>query len=239
MGLAMWSTFISIFFTVFGFCAFDRRTGSVKTAYWSWMRVKDTDTNEKYTVHFGLRSLVYTTTPCTVDGCTETQYHYYPEPVWPTDFMATEITMCTNLAVKEAYGLGLTCVTLVFALIGTINRMKFSSDANVQKALGMITDACGFVSLAYVLAQFEFHCIQSIPLKIDNLEISVTHGPGYWAYCVCLFGAFMRAVFHWATPTPKCGSEGCCTCDVPDHLAHILDTDGDGKMSFEVCPPQI
>ena len=36
-----------------------------------------------------------------------------------------------------------TCVTLLFGLIGAMNRMRFSSDAPIQKGLGMVTDTWG------------------------------------------------------------------------------------------------
>ena len=35
------------------------------------------------------------------------------------------------------------CVTLIFGLVGTINRMRFNADANVQKTLGMVADSYG------------------------------------------------------------------------------------------------
>jgi hypothetical protein len=47
---------------------------------------------------------------------------------------------CRTVAYGTAFGAFTTCATLVFALIGTMNRMRFSSDANIQKALGMVTD---------------------------------------------------------------------------------------------------
>jgi len=39
---------------------------------------------------------------------------------------------------------------------------RFSSDANIQKALGMITDLCGFISLTGTLWSFGDSCYNGI-----------------------------------------------------------------------------
>jgi hypothetical protein len=89
----------------------------------------------------GLRSLVYTAAPCTPLECHETSFPYVGNhPAWPNGFIDDGLLTCRETLSGTAFGAFTTCVTLIFALIGTINRMKFSSDANIQKALGMITD---------------------------------------------------------------------------------------------------
>lgn len=54
-----------------------------------------------------------------------------------------------------------------------------------------------------------------------DIEIRVYMGPGYYCYCVCLFGAMMRAIFHWVTPLPGRGSG--CTPRLPKSLLKKLD----------------
>jgi hypothetical protein len=69
------------------------------------------------------------------------------------DLLALGARACARLCRREV-GAFLSCFTLVFALLGCINRMRFSSDANVQKTMGMFTDLWGAVSLLYTLFNF-------------------------------------------------------------------------------------
>lgn len=66
----------------------------------------------------------------------------------------------------------LTCVTLIFALIGASNRMRFNADIHVQKALGMCTDLVGFVSLLSSLSTIRYEC----DLKIPRSKVTLTAG---------------------------------------------------------------
>jgi hypothetical protein len=63
-----------------------------------------------------------------------------------------------------------------------------------------------------------------------EISASVWFGPGYACYVVCLFGAFMRALFHWLTPIP--GGRGGCTPKLPQSLLSLLDEDGDGLVTW-------
>lgn len=63
-----------------------------------------------------------------------------------------------------------------------------------------------------------------------EIEADVFSGPGYICYVVCLFGACMRALFHWLTPIPGEGSG--CKPKLPRALRELLDEDGDGKVSW-------
>lgn len=79
------------------------------------------------------------------------------------------------------------------------------------------------------LFNFGNDCWGSIDRNYDGFsDIKVWMGPGYACYCVCLFGAFMRALFHWLTPLPGRGS-GCIPA-LPKSLVKKLDRDGDGKV---------
>ena len=189
-----------------------------------------------FLAHLGLRSLVYTSGPCTPLRCDVASYEYGAVNSWPNEFMSDNLQQCRTIAYATAFGAFTTCATLLFALMGTMNRMKFSSDANIQKALGMITDLCGFISLTFTLWNMGEVCYNSIEREYTDsagtkFEASVYLGPGYICYLVCLFGAFMRALFHWLTPMPKKG--GGCVPKLPASLLKRLDTDGDGKVSWK------
>uniref|UniRef100_A0A7S2FW55 Uncharacterized protein n=1 Tax=Florenciella parvula TaxID=236787 RepID=A0A7S2FW55_9STRA len=150
---------------------------------------------------------------------------------------------CRTTTVGAQQGSFTTCATLVFALIGTQTRMKFVSDANVQKALGMITDLCGFISLAATLYGYYTDCYLAIKrqqtIDDEDYRAEVYLGPGYFCYLVCLFGAFMRALFHWLTPlAPRPDENGKmiyhgsgCAFGIPKNLIDALDENGDGKIS--------
>lgn len=60
-------------------------------------------------------------------------------------------------------GAFLGCVTLIFGLVGTVNRMRFSSDANVQKGLGLVTDTWGALALTYTVLNFAKQCYWELP----------------------------------------------------------------------------
>lgn len=54
------------------------------------------------------------------------------------------------------------CVPMIFAMIGAMNRMRFSSDAPQQKILGCVTDTFGAISLGAALLTFETACYSSM-----------------------------------------------------------------------------
>lgn len=231
MGAAMWSTLLSIGFTVTGCFALSTNTSIVKNTHWVYVEAKDTSLGEQFLVYVGLRSLVFVSEPCTVLQCERTSFPFDGADAWPNTFVETAMADCRTVADGTAFGAFTTCATLLFALMGTQNRMKFSSDANIQKALGMITDLCGFISLMATMWNFGDLCYTNIDRSYPGYSgISVYMGPGYWGYMVCLFGAFMRALFHWLTPLP--GKGGGCTPALPDSLLKTLDKDGDGKVSW-------
>ena len=94
----------------------------------------------------------------------------------------------------------------------------------------MITDLCGFISLSVTLWNVYDKCFLGIDRSFEAIHvISVEMGPGYLCYLVCLFAAFLRALFHWLTPLPGRGSG--CTPRLPDSLLKKLDRDGDGKVN--------
>ena len=138
---------------------------------------------------------------------------------------------CADSAQASALGALLSCVTLVFALIGTMNRMRFSSDANVQKALGLITDTWGAFCLCFTLFNFYFDCYADLPSSVEDFRIRKRWGPAWYCYLFCALSGIIRAWAHWVTPTPDHGV-GCCTFRLPHAIMALLDVDGDGKLSY-------
>ena len=145
MAIAMWSTFVSIFFTIAGCLALSTDLAVVKKVRWAFVHGKNHDTGEVFVVYLGLRSLVYESEPCVPTHCTRKSYNFaetkdWPhENGWPIEYLDEGLEECRDFSLGLVFSVFVTCATLVFALIGTINRMKFSSDANVQKALGMVS----------------------------------------------------------------------------------------------------
>ena len=248
MAIAMWSTLLSITFTVYGIAAFSTEANIVKATYWVWIAVENTTDGTVSLGHMGLNSMLVESDPCTALECHEENLLYAETGSWNkqagsvTDFYRTEFKECRATMEGELFGLVLTCCALGFALLGASNRMRFKADFHIQKALGLVTDTIGAVSLFIALVTFWFTCYYTIPVEDNDLRI-VTHlGPGYYGYVVCFFGAFMRAFFHWLTPTPKewkkdshvC-SGGCCgglnEMEIPEDIKEVLDHDEDGYIS--------
>jgi hypothetical protein len=244
----MWSTLLSITFTVYGIAAFSTEANIVKATYWVWIAVENTTDGTVSLGHMGLNSMLVESDPCTALECHEENLLYAETGSWNkqagsvTDFYRTEFKECRATMEGELFGLVLTCCALGFALLGASNRMRFKADFHIQKALGLVTDTIGAVSLFIALVTFWFTCYYTIPVEDNDLRI-VTHlGPGYYGYVVCFFGAFMRAFFHWLTPTPKewkkdshvC-SGGCCgglnEMEIPEDIKEVLDHDEDGYIS--------
>ncbi|KAH8045885.1 endonuclease [Aureococcus anophagefferens] len=113
------------------------------------------------------------------------------------------------------------CVTLIFGLVGTINRMRFASDANVQKGLGLITDTWGALALGYTLLNFSSQCYWDLPPSYRDgatkYDLEYAFGPGFYCYVFCAGSGLIRAAAHWLTPTPGNGS-GACKAGLPEYL---------------------
>ncbi|KAH8059611.1 endonuclease [Aureococcus anophagefferens] len=139
---------------------------------------------------------------------------------------------CADSAAGNQIGALLSCVTLIFALLGTINRMKFSSDANVQKALGLVTDTWGALTLSYTLFNFHANCFDDLPSRFQRLDLDYEWGPGWICYLFCALSDIIRAAAHWVTPTPGNGSV-VCTLSLPAEIVKLLDADGDGEITWE------
>mmetsp|Transcript_77305 Transcript_77305/g.222440 ORF Transcript_77305/g.222440 Transcript_77305/m.222440 type:complete len:361 (+) Transcript_77305:492-1574(+) len=255
MGAAMWSTLISIPLTIWGCMALsgyfgDPNKGIIKDTHWTWVNVKNEASKETFQVYLGLAAFVYVHEPCHISyqkgevTCSEDTFLLSDDAnLLPNAWLNDGFGDCRTTTVGAQQGSFTTCATLVFALIGTQTRMKFVSDANVQKALGMITDLCGFISLAATLYGYYTDCYLAIKrqqtIDDEDYRAEVYLGPGYFCYLVCLFGAFMRALFHWLTPlAPRPDENGKmiyhgsgCAFGIPKNLIDALDENGDGKIS--------
>ena len=105
--------------------------------------------------------------------------------------------------------------------MGTINRMRFSADANVQKFLGLITDTFGAFAMTFTLCVFYVDCYADIPKNVpDGLDVTYAWGPGWcvdasrcarrgrpnrYCYIWCAVAGAIRMVAHWVTPLPGHG----------------------------------
>jgi hypothetical protein len=137
MGFAMWSTFCSIFFTVAGCFALSNDKSILHRVHWTWIKGMNMTSTEEFKIEIGLTALVYSQQPCTPFRC---DWHVYDldGTNWPNEYVEVNLQSCRDEAYGEWFGAFTTCFTLIFALIGTMNRMRFSADAPVQKALGMV-----------------------------------------------------------------------------------------------------
>ena len=140
MGAAMWSTLGSIFFTIAGCFALSEEKSVVHNVHWTWIRGQNMTSGEAFKVEIGLRSLNYYYEPCNPFECQFASFPLDQIKGWPNTYLEDSLSNCRGTTDLEfQFGAFVTCVTLIFALIGCINRMRFHSDANIQKALGMVS----------------------------------------------------------------------------------------------------
>ena len=106
-------------------------------------------------------------------------------------------------AVGLQFGAFLSCVSLIFALLGTMNRMRYSADAPVQKLLGCVTDTWGAGSLMFSLVGFGQTCFGDIEHMNDHESMTlydIELGPGIMLYGVCAFAGAVRCPPPSRTP---------------------------------------
>lgn len=115
MGLAMWSTLLSIAFTVAGCFALSVDSTTVINTNWAYVEQTNDATGETSLIYVGLRSLVYVSQPCTTKGCTETSFRYATDAtnVWPNAFVKNGLDKCRMTAYGSAFGAFTTCFTLI------------------------------------------------------------------------------------------------------------------------------
>ena len=141
MGLAMWSTLFAMFVTAAGALSLSTDKDIVRSTYWVY--VEATNSTERTRYFLGLRSIVYIHQGDVRSERLDTDIIVgtLPGSQGKDPMRKALLDSCADSAHASALGALLSCVTLIFALIGTMNRMRFSSDANVQKALGLVLGA--------------------------------------------------------------------------------------------------
>ncbi|KAH8094087.1 oxidoreductase family [Aureococcus anophagefferens] len=211
MGVAMWSTLLAMFVTAFGALSLSTDPDVVRASYWLKLEaVNGTAGGATAKYYLGLRSVV----------------------TRPRDPVQREVLdACAAGAAGNQIGALLSCVTLIFALLGTINRMRFSSDANVQKALGLVTDTWGAATLTWTLAHFHLRCFAGLPARHGALELEHAWGPAWVCYLVCCLSGIIRAAAHWVTPTPGNGA-GACVFSLPQRILRVLEADLGDALSY-------
>lgn len=110
-------------FTIAGCFALSTDMSIVKNTHWVYVEAKDDNTMQKFLVYVGLQSLVFVSEPCTVLKCERKSFPFTSE-MWPNEFVAKGMLDCRDVAAGTAFGAFTTCATLLFALMGTQNRMK-------------------------------------------------------------------------------------------------------------------
>ncbi|GMI16385.1 hypothetical protein TrLO_g12930 [Triparma laevis f. longispina] len=217
-GIAFVWTLVGFLFTIWGCLAIIPDEGIIRFSYWTWGGTYSGDlapTDESYAEIFvGLtaflaKSCTYNTTvvPAEMQCLTEVigWGDYEDEQGWSGS--------CAQ-GTKDFFFTALSsCVPMIFAMIGAMNRMRFKSDAPQQKILGCVTDTFGAASLAAALLTFEHACFSSMsrdqfiePVGLQDVAFNWVLGPGYGIYWVfCFSGGIVRAAIHWLTPLPGMG----------------------------------
>ena len=233
MGVAMWSTLSAIFVTAFGALSLSTEPSVVRASYWLLLRATNATDGARTDYYVGLRSIV--TVRDEKVSSDRLDQSYYVGTIKGSDGLDEVqrgvLEACADSAAGNQIGALLSCVTLIFALLGTINRMKFASDANVQKALGLVTDTWGAATLSATLLSFHVECFAEIPSKFRGSDLDYRWGPAWVCYLFCCLSGLIRAVAHWVTPTPGNGA-GACTFSLPQKILRLLDGDGDGQITW-------
>ena len=88
-------------------------------------------------------------------------------------YLTASLGRCEEVAVGFQLNAVITCATLAFAAIGQGNRMRFSADCPVQKALGMLTDTLGAVTLTGTMVSFGTACYRDVPRAWEDVRAEV------------------------------------------------------------------
>ncbi|KAJ8605561.1 hypothetical protein CTAYLR_000138 [Chrysophaeum taylorii] len=237
MGVAMWSTLVAIFVTSYGALSLSTNPKILRVSYWALI----TSRNDTHTVTFylGLRAMLVVDDDkngaATTHRLGTTSYGFggNQRKVGYDDGDLDVFGRCKDAATANQAGALLSCATLGFAFAGTRNRVRVASDANVQKALGLIMDTWGVISLTFTLWHFRQACFANLPTsKKNGLDLDSVWGPAWVCYLFCAMTGIIRAGVHWITPVPGNGA-GACTFSLPDAIVDYLDFDGDGQLTWK------
>lgn len=135
-------------------------------------------------------------------------------------FDCSTLKSCKEAADAQQFGAFSGCVTLIFALMGCITRIRWRQDSNFQKLIGMLPDTFSMFTTYYGLRSFATDCLEKLPDESPGgLDLVAVVGPGYMAYWICWACAGVRALMHWLIPCPGQGA-GVCVCTHPEAIAN-------------------
>ncbi|KAJ1627492.1 hypothetical protein T492DRAFT_1024685 [Pavlovales sp. CCMP2436] len=112
---------------------------------------------------------------------------------------------CAEQATANQFGAFMTCVTLIFALIGCLTRIRKRADTNFQKILGTLPDMLGIFTLGGALVSFSARCTSAMVDDGHGHGTGYAPGPGFIAYCCCWVAAVVRCSMHAIMPVPGAG----------------------------------
>lgn len=115
------------------------------------------------------------------------------------------LLVCAEQAAANQFGALITCVTLVFALIGCLTRIRKRADTNFQKLIGTVPDLIGVISLGAALATFSVRCTFAMVDDGHGHGTGYEAGHGFVAYCFCWLAAVVRCTMHAVMPVPGAG----------------------------------
>ena len=243
MGFAFGWTVVSFLFTVYGCLAVFNSYDLIRVSYWasgvSYSGIMPVKGEDFSAVYLGLSGYVFTVCNATTNitfgvddfakerpelsrnvvddyECYENYQHSWGEKGIDQDWSGTCQKACKDTLSTAI----MSCIPMIFAMFGAINRMRFVSDCPQQKILGCITDSFGAFSLAVALLNYEYNCYESmdrydVTIQVDELydfefkRMYWWRGGGYWSYWFfCFSGGVVRAMIHWVTPCPGQGVSG-------------------------------
>jgi len=112
------------------------------------------------------------------------------------------VNTCRDTAQSNQFGAFMTFVTLIFAIIGCMTRIKRVADSNIQKVIGCIPDTLGVFTLLSALVSFRSGCFPDTKdVAADGEQIvEWLPGLGYGAYWFCWVAQLIRVMIHFGTP---------------------------------------
>ncbi|GMH58754.1 hypothetical protein TrST_g5225 [Triparma strigata] len=240
-GFAFGWTLTAFIFTIFGCLAVINDKDILEWAFWSWGRsykgwYRPRQGEDFAEIFMGLRAYYAQSckwTNSTADGAVDGVYQYNcTQEIISWDVEDEDQIewggKCAEACLGTWYGAILSCFTMIFAMIGSIHRMRFIADAPQQKLLGCITDTIGCATLAISLMNLEKDCFMKLEGQdfVDPVYPNIIYpkmyfdrGGGYMVYWLfCFSGCIVRAAIHWLTPLPGMGV-GAFTWKLPEEVS--------------------
>jgi len=172
-------------------------------------------------------------------GLTDVDFSLYKgqELDFSLGYPCTPLLMCAEQAIANQFGAFVTCVTLIFALIGCLTRIRKRADTNFQKIIGTFPDLIGIMTLGVALLTFGAKCTNSMITDANEVGTGYKSGAGYLAYSFCWVAAVVRFSMHAMMPVPHAGLHVQDIVDVAVDIAEDGTYDGYRKTN-KVQQPQ-